>query len=254
MVAAAVIGASVVSAGVGAISSSDAAGAQANAANKSINAQATYLDQTQQSLSPYLQTGTQANTALGNAVGLGTSNPLSSPLLQAPQSPNAMTEAQLQQTPGYQFNLSQGLQSVQNAAAARGLGVSGAALKGAANYATGLADSTYQNQFSNQQTLYQNQVTNQTNQFNRLLGLTQLGDNTATGLGNIRAGTSAGISNSLIGAGNAQASSDIATGNAISGAFQSIPQGMVLNNFLGSQGMSGFNPMSGQSNTNAGGY
>lgn len=254
MVAAAVVGASVASSAIGALSSSDAAGAQSNAANKSITAQATYLDQTQQSLNPYLQTGTQANTALGNAVGLGSSNPLSSPLLQAPQSPTAMTEAQLQQTPGYQFNLSQGLESVQNAAAARGLGVSGAALKGAANYATGLADSTYQNQFNNQQTLYSNQVANQTNQFNRLLGLTQLGDNTATGLGNIRAGTAAGVSNSLIGSGNAQAGSDIATGNAVSSAFQSVPQGLILNNLLGAQNTGGFNPMSGQANANASGF
>lgn len=254
MVAAAVIGAGVASAAVGAVSSSNAAGAQANAANKSINAQATYLGQTEDSLNPYLQTGTQANTALSNGLGLGGSNPFSSPLLQAPQSPTAMTESQLQQTPGYQFNLSQGLESVQNSAAARGLGVSGAALKGAANYATGLADSTYQNQFNNQQTLYSNQVTNQTNQFNRLLGLTQLGDNTATGLGNIRAGTAAGVSNSLIGAGNAQAAGDIATGNAISSAFQTVPQGLVLNQLLGGGGSGGFNPMSGQANTNAGGY
>ncbi len=55
----------------------------------------------------------------------------------------APTMAQLAGTPGYQFALQQGLESTQNAAAARGLGVSGASLKAAGNYATGLAQQTY---------------------------------------------------------------------------------------------------------------
>ncbi|MFT8643189.1 hypothetical protein [Gluconacetobacter sp.] len=61
---------------------------------------------------------------------------------------NGLTESYLQSTPGYQFNLNQGEQGVTNSAAARGLANSGAALKGAATYASGLADSTYQNQFN----------------------------------------------------------------------------------------------------------
>lgn len=75
--------------------------------------------------------------------------------------PFNMTESELQKTPGYQFNLTQGLKAVQNSAAARGLGVSGAAQKGAANFATGLADSTYQNQFANYVTNYQNKLQGQ---------------------------------------------------------------------------------------------
>lgn len=55
----------------------------------------------------------------------------------------APTQAQLSATPGYQFALNQGLESTQNAAAARGLGVSGAALKAASAYSTGLAQQTY---------------------------------------------------------------------------------------------------------------
>ncbi len=59
----------------------------------------------------------------------------------------APTQAQIEATPGYAFNLQQGQEGVQNSAAARGLSSSGAALKGAATYASGLADSTYQNQY-----------------------------------------------------------------------------------------------------------
>ena len=54
----------------------------------------------------------------------------------------------MRQTPGYQFTLAQGLKATQSAAAARGLGVSGSALKGAGTYATGLADKTYLDQFN----------------------------------------------------------------------------------------------------------
>jgi hypothetical protein len=72
--------------------------------------------------------------------------------------PGQMTQAELAATPGYQFTLNQGLQAVQNSAAAKGLGVSGAALKGAADYATGLADSTYQTQFNIAQQRWQDQL------------------------------------------------------------------------------------------------
>ena len=59
------------------------------------------------------------------------------------------TQEQLEQTPGYQFNLNQGLKAVQNSAAARGLGSSGTAMKGAADYAQGLAGTTFQQQLQN---------------------------------------------------------------------------------------------------------
>ena len=77
---------------------------------------------------PYYNTGTYAAQMLGNGISQNT----------------------LEQTPGYQWNLSQGEQAATNSAAARGLADSGAALKGASTYANGLADSTYQNQFNDE--------------------------------------------------------------------------------------------------------
>jgi hypothetical protein len=68
------------------------------------------------------------------------------------------TMAGLAQTPGYQFTLQQGLLGTQNAAAARGLGVSGAALKGADTFATGLASQTYNQQLNNAESIYGNQL------------------------------------------------------------------------------------------------
>lgn len=142
------------------------------------------------------------------------------------------TEAQLEATPGYQFNLSQGQKAVTNANAARGLGVSGAALKGAATFASGLADSTYQNQFNNYQT-------QQTNDFNRLAGLAQLGQGSAAGVGALAQQTGSSIGSNLIGAGNAQAGADMATGNAVNGATSNVSNLLVLQSLLGKGNASG---------------
>lgn len=179
-------------------------GAQKSAANEATDTQLGMFDKTQQNLAPFISTGGAAYKDLSNLEGIGTANPLTSPLLRAP----TMTESQLESTPGYQFNLTQGLKSVQNSAAARGLGSSGAALKGADAYATGLADSTYQNQYSNA-------VTNQTNQYNRLQGVGSIGENAAAGLGNNAQATGANIGSNIIGAANA-------TGAAVTGAATSI--------------------------------
>ncbi|MEQ6654667.1 hypothetical protein ODX32_10845, partial [Salmonella enterica subsp. enterica serovar Typhimurium] len=60
----------------------------------------------------------------------------------------APTAEQARATPGYQFTFNQGMQGINSSAAAKGLGVSGANIRGAADYATGLADSTYNDVFS----------------------------------------------------------------------------------------------------------
>lgn len=73
------------------------------------------------------------------------------------------TQAELEKTPGYQFNLAQGLNAVQNSNAAKGLGLSGAGIRGAARYATGLADNTLKTQadiFNQNAGILQNNVNN----------------------------------------------------------------------------------------------
>ena len=85
------------------------------------------FNQGQANIAPYLALGQQGAGTLQNRL-----TELTSPIAPPP----AMTQADLEATPGYQFTLSQGLKAVQNSAAARGLGLSGAALKGATDYAT----------------------------------------------------------------------------------------------------------------------
>lgn len=148
--------------------------------------------------------------------------------------PQAMTEANLIKTPGYQFNLSQGLEATQNAAAARGLGVSGAAMKGAATYATGLADDTYQKQFANQQTQYMDANQNLNNQLNiNNQSFNQNASRVGTGLsasnsaGNQAQQNASNIGNIDTSLGNALGASQIAQGNAWSGAINGV--GNALN-------------------------
>ena len=137
----------------------------------------------------------------------------------------AATQAALENLPGYQFARTQGLKSVQNSAAARGLGSSGAALKGAANFATGLADQTFGNQF------------------NRIMGLTNLGQTAAAQGGQIGSSMLGSLSGAYTGIGNAQAQGYNSVGNAISGGAQGLSNAALMYDFFNRGGQTG-----GQSN------
>jgi hypothetical protein len=212
-------GASILGAGANIFGANKAADAQKEAAaqasatvlqqqRQGLAAQKGYFDQSTGSIADIAKQGDTAYSNLNAAI----------PGLTAPIT---MDQKTLEATPGYQFNFSQGERGVALGAAAAGL--SGAQAKAAAKYATGLADSTYQNQF-------QNANTNKTNAFNFLLGAASPGITAAgqygfegTSAGNADLGNSqqvgATISGNTIGAGNAQAAADIATGKNISNAF-----------------------------------
>lgn len=185
----------------------DAAKTQAGAAGQATDRALAQYQQTRDDLAPYRAYGTEAGGQLSNRLTQ----------LSAPFNP---TQADLEATPGYQFTLSQGLQGVQNSAAARGLGISGAALKGAAQYATGLADSTYKAQFDIDQA-------NKTNSFNKLLSMTNLGQSAATNTGHIATAGLQNANNFATSGANATASGTIGAANAISGGVNN-----GLNNYL----------------------
>lgn len=208
MVATAVIGSAVVGAGASLAGSSAQADATQNASDQEMK----MYQQTRKDLLPYNQAGQGAiNNLTTNIAGY--------------TSPVTMDEATLQRTPGYQFNLRQGLKSVQNSAAARGLGNSGAALKGAAAYATGLADSTYQNQFNNA-------VTNQTNSYNRLMGIASTGENAAAQTGAYGTQTAQSVGANTIQGGNAQAAGYLGAANSLNNGVNNYLQFNALTNGL----------------------
>lgn len=178
---------------------SSASQAQAQAAMQSAMMQYAMFQQTQQNLKPFIQGGSDAFAELRAR----------SPGLTQAFNP---TMEQLSQTPGYQFTLEQGLRAAQNNAAAKGLSISGPAIRGAADYASGLASNTYQQNFDNY--WKQNQ-----NIYNMLQGQTAIGANAATGQGTIAAQMGNNIGNALQNGGNAQAAGIIGSNNALMGGI-----------------------------------
>jgi hypothetical protein len=185
-VAGAIAASAVIGAGVSLYGANKAAGTAKDAAN----IQQQQYQQTRNDLSPYFAPGQEA---FGNANTLAKSATGGGPdynALAANNIPLQMNQADLEATPGYQFARAQGLKATQSAAAARGLGVSGAAMKGAAEFATGLANKTYLDQFNVAQqrfTDYINlntmQQANLSNQFGRYKDVATIGANAAAGLG-----------------------------------------------------------------------
>lgn len=226
-VAVAIIGAAGVGAAATAYSASKAASAQKDAASQAAAVSREQYAQTREDLSPYRTAGEGALGTLNNKLDFLTS-------------PITMDQATLEQTPGYQFTKTQGLKAVQNSAAARGLGVSGAALKGAATFATGLADQTYQTQFNLENT-------NRTNAYNRLKGLVDTGENASAQTGTFGATSAAQQGSAAIGAGNATAASYNAMGNAVNQGANNV------GGYLAYRSIYGPPPVSGVVGTNEGG-
>jgi hypothetical protein len=125
----------------------------------------------------------------------------------------APTMEQLEQTPGYQFAREQGLGATAGTYAGKGMGKSGMATRGAAEYATGLASTTFQQQLQNY--LEQNKLA-----YNMLFQPTQLGAGAAQSLAG--AATSAGqlIGNAAMAGGTSLGQGIMGAGNALAAGTQ----------------------------------
>jgi hypothetical protein len=235
--AAAIAGSAVIGAGASLAGSSQAAKSAKDAANL----QQQQFQTTRGDLFDYNQAG---QAATHNALALTDLGPTGGgpnyvDLAYNQYLPPQMTQAQLEQQPGYQFTLAQGLKATQSAAAARGLGVSGSALKGAGTYATGLADKTYLDQFNVSQQRFGDvlnlntaQQGNLQSQFGRLYNLSALGENAAAATG--VAGTSAASTggNYLNQAGLAEAAGTTGVSNALAGGANNYLAYNALQQYL----------------------
>lgn len=213
---------------------SSAADKQAAAARDAAAATQAQYDQTRADLAPYRTAGQTALNKLmpwlnDLTAGYGTTfswNP---------------TMAQIEATPGYQFTRAQGLKAVQNSASARGLGVSGAAMRAAADYSTGLANNTWKDLFNTDLTTYNTNFTvdqaNKANAYNKLLGVIGAGQSSAAQTGAFGQQATANAGNYLTSGANAQASGDVGSAKAISSGFNNAAaagmQGVLLNKLYG---------------------
>ena len=217
-----------------------AAQTQANAATTASNNSLAQYYQTRSDLLPFQTAGQTDLSNYQNYV----SNPNNLTFNPVGGSTFSPTEASLESTPGYQFDLSQGLQSTQNANAAQGLGVSGAALKGAAQYATGLANNTLMSQdqifnsnLTNQQSVFQQNLTNNTQP--SLTGA-QLGENAAATTGAQGLTATGNANNYLTSGAAATAAGTVGSANALTSGLSSAAASptnyLLLNSLLGGAG------------------
>lgn len=239
---------------VGAVGASKAAGAQADAAKStaqlqhedqqaSLAEQKRQFDLQQSNMAPWLKAGTQGINTLSGLLskpGEGLLTPWTD-TFQAP------TADQARQTPGYQFALQQGQNTIQNSAAAQGGLLSTGTMKTLDQFSQGLADTTYSDTYNRALDEYQQRYNifqgNQTNEFNRLASISGAGQQAATTLGqfgqqaaqnvtNINATAGAQQGNSLMAAGSARASGYAGIANAVNGGISNISQYLLLQQLL----------------------
>ena len=194
-----------------------AAQTQANAANYAANLQQQQFATNQANLSPYMSIGTAALPQLLQSLGYQGQYGANGNLTGLSGQGFQFNPSNLAQTPGYQFTLQQGLNAVNNATSATGQTGSGAQAKGLANYATGLAQNTYNQQYQNALTTYQQNAST-------LGSLLSTGQNAAAGLGSMGMQNAQSVGNTLQGGANATAAGQIAAGNATSNALNGAMQ------------------------------
>ncbi len=231
-VAAAVIGGAVIGAGASVYAGSE----QAGAAKSATSAQQGMYNQTVGNEAPFQQAGAAATGKLSDL--LGTSGNTGASGYGSLTQPFTAQDYLNNQDPGYQFQLQQGQQALQNSQAADGGVLSGAALKGLINYNQGVASTGYQNAWSrwNQQ---------QTNTVQRLGSLAQLGQAAGSNQASGASTFAGGISNTITGAGNAEAAGAVGAANAATGAVNNGVGYYYLSQNTGnpyaSQGLTGNN-------------
>lgn len=195
-----------------------AAQTQADAANNATQTQLGMFQQTQQNLAPYMASGKNALGALNTQMGIGADgsfNP-NAPLMKP------FSFSDYQKSPGYDFKMGQGIDAVQNSAAARGGIGGGNTLRALTQFGQGLANTDYQQ-------AYDNYVQQQQQRYGMLSNAAGSGQNAAAGLGAIGTQVGGQIGSNMIGAGNARAAGQVGAANAWGGGLNSLSQMAFLN-------------------------
>jgi hypothetical protein len=235
----AIAGGSLLSAGVGAYSASQASQAQANAAQQGIDAQERMFQKQTELQEPFRQAGIGAQNRLLTYLGLEGGDP-NSPDWKKYSGDFGMKD--FTADPGYQFRLDEGQKALDRSAAARGGLQSGAALKAATRFGQDYGSQEYTNAFNR----YQTNRANQLNPAQSLMGSGQTSANTLTNA----AGQNA--TNLMQGYGNmgaARASGYMGMGNALTGALNQGTNAYMQSQLINQLG-AGANPYA----YGAGGY
>lgn len=205
----------------GAHQANRAAEIQAAAARDAIAEQRRQYDQSRADMMPWMEAG---RGALGQLQG------------RLPELTERFTGADLQNDPGYQFELQRGQDAINAAARATGISASGATLKELLGFGQGLASTKFNEAFNRHQA-------ENSSIYNMLAGISGTGQVTAGQVAGLGA-NAAGSIGSLMGQGaNAQAAGRIGGANswlnAIGNAWNGWQQQNTLNRLLGSNVVGG---------------
>lgn len=178
-----------------------AAAASERATQQQIEEQRRQYDQTRADYAPYRETGYKALDTLAGLYGVG---------------PNRIDPtAALEATPGYQFNLAEGLKAIDRSNSARGALNSGGADKSRMRYAQGLASNTYES--------YANRLAQMAGVGQAATGSTAAaGSSAANNISGAYAANGANQGNAAMTSANARASSYANTGSAINNGVTNL--------------------------------
>jgi hypothetical protein len=226
LAAAAAVAGSLMSSSSAEDAANTAANASTQASNASIAEQRRQYDLNRADMAPYTAAGTGAVNRL--AAGFGTGGEFSNVFSNEDFLAN--------RDPGYQFSMDEGMKALNASYASRGLGTSGAGIKGALAYGTNLGSQEYQNAFNR----YRTQRGDTVNALQSLAGQGQTG---TANIGNQGSNTAANIGstymNNAANIGNAGMSAAGIRNSAYGGAAN------VLGRMYGGYGGGGYNSYGG---------
>ena len=221
---------------------STAAQASGEASAASIAEQRRQYDQTRADYAPYLAAGTESVNRLATDLRPGGRFATTTPFnFQYDQNAD----------PGYGFRFDQGMRGVNASLAAKGMGISGAGIKGATEFGQGMGSQEYNNAFNRYVTGFNANTGERNALFNRLAGVSGTGQ-TATGqIGAQGANTASNIGASLMGSaantGNAALAAAGIRNSAYGGAANVLGRMYGPQQFAGGYGNYGYTPPSGSS-------
>lgn len=219
-----IAGGSIGSALIGSSAASSAADKQAQSQANALSLQQQMFQQTQANYKPYLDTGKAATYSLGSLYGLpGADGSVKPPDFSG-----------FTNSPDFGFAQQQGELGLARAENARGMNLSGGALKDISQFNTGLATQQFGNYFS------------------RLMQLSQLGGNAASAAGGNAQNFSGQMSNSITGQGQATASGIVGSANALTGGINSGISNSLLYNAINRSSYGGNNVGFGTNPSNGG--
>lgn len=227
------------------------AGMQSDSADDAAKAQAQMYNQTRKDLKPYRQFGSVAGHELMRQLGLlwepGAPNKANYPTKESWQKALAdyqqkkdyydsaiqsdgygrlmqdFTGEDLENEPGYQFGMNQGMQALDRSAAARGNLLSGASLKAAQRFGQDYAGTKFNEAF-------QRDNTNKSRAYNWLMGVSTMGQNSAAQQATTNQQTGNALADLAVQKGNASSAGVMGAANA----FQTYQNNQWQQNLLSS--------------------